>query len=100
MIRSKMEWAKAEDLKGDHDSYASAFSEFLDSFSCPDALHKVVNEIRERSLQRNKRILAPIDLQNEESEYGYFQDCQDGRGIFDLGADMMKEMAEQNNLDC
>ena len=26
---------------------ASAFSEFLDSFSCPDALPKVVNEIRE-----------------------------------------------------
>ena len=46
MIHSKMEWVKAEDLKGDHDSYASAFSEFLDSFSCPDALHKVVNEIR------------------------------------------------------
>ena len=99
IIHSKMEWAKAEDFKGDHDSYASAFSEFLDSFSCPDALHKVVNEIRERSLQRNKRVLAPIDLENEEREDGYFQDCQDGRDNFDLGADMMKEMAGQNNLD-
>ena len=42
-------------------------------FSCPDALHKVVNEIRERNLQRNKRILAPIDLENEEREDGYFR---------------------------
>ena len=52
MIHSKMQWAKTEDLKGDHDAYASAFAEFLDSFSCPHALYKVVDEIRQRSLQR------------------------------------------------
>ena len=49
--------------------------------------------------RENKRVLAPRDLENEEREDDYIQYCQDGRANFDLGADMMKEMAQQNNLD-
>ena len=103
MIFSKGTWKTPDDLKGVYDAFVEAFSEFLESDNCPEALTNVLQKAREKYEKKNERRAAVrnvvVNLSQQSSQQDDFTQTTDSQGsqpALDLGAAMLRDMAQKN----